>query len=1175
MNTIPVPKNEQGRIAALKLYDILDTEAEQEFDNLAQLAAEICNTPIALINLIDERRQWAKARVGLDVQEIPRDYSFCYYTILDDEIFEVTNPLADSRFDKNPLVTGHSGIRFYAGVPLINADGYRLGTLCVMSPKHHQLNSYQRISLQIIGSSVMSLLELRREKQETALFRSALDEVASLTIVDANNTITYANALFCQLTGLKVGELKGRNNNEIKLADMAAEQAAEIQDSIAARKTWRGIVKNQNIKGAVSWTDLTVMPVANKDNDLIKVMFIRNEVTEEVLLRERLEESETIAKTGRWELNIFNRNTTWTPGMFALLEGDSDDNKLSGQSIMNFISPADFERVNEANKKLLEKKTNGDKIEFRIITRQGKEKDINAIVKKRFNTKGGLTGIYGTLMDVTDLKAAERTLSDQQQQLTELYNNAPCAYLSADSEGNLTDANATALLWLGYTSDEVVGKLKQTDILHASSFTAFEDGWAWLQKTGFLNNLAIVCKRKNRSFFNATVSALAIYNDAGKFTGAKLTLQDVTELHTLRQQLAEAQTKGNKQYQNDDLLLIVLDEGGTINYVSERLQVLTGIGNIDSKKSPFFFAWNDEWQQKASLFFTDQLRNKTPESLFLMPVKDKADEKLWMEVTGTLLLEDGRVKGLRASLYDVTTRVETEEKLHEVAWIAMEAKDMQQLVLEQMNSDVRKPMEGIMGIINLLGTTHLSVEQKVLVSGLKETAGEMLKQITGILDGAKVKHTPPGLEIVEFELKGLVNSIIYTLKPEADKKNIRFILQVDNKIPATVTADKGALSKILMNLAGNALKFTEKGSISIGVFQKGIDGEKLTLEIIVKDSGVGIPQHKLDTIFESFTGGERNPRSAEGSGLGLAIARQLVEQQNGEIKVRSQEGQGTTFSFTYFVTVPKGAVAENLPGVQNVDENNALAGYHILLVEDNTMNQRIGRTMLENWGAEVTVADLGKKALTLVTANRYDLILMDIQMPEMSGIEATAIIRQDLMDDTPIMGMTVSEMQASRESCIRAGMNDYILKPLKPAELHRKVFALLNKPETKLKERVVNTTYVKEKITNINYLKNITNDDIALTREILEIYIEKTPALMEELEQQMANRNYKSAQAGAHYLKNSVGLLGADTLFHMFASIENQLNHIPPSTETFDLLAKIKAIINESIEESAEELKSL
>ncbi len=1170
MNKIPVPKNEQGRIAALKLYDILDTAPEQEFDNLAQLAAEICNTPIALINLIDEKRQWTKASVGMALQEMGREFAFCQYTILDDEIFEVNNPLSDSRFDRNPLVTGEPGVRFYAGIPLINKDGYRLGSLCVMSPKHHQLNSYQRISLRILTASVMSLLELRRERKDADSYRQTLDEISVVSVLDTHQNLIYANEKFCKMVGLAEEELLGKNISEVKLSDITPEQANSISNSIVERKNWSGVIKNQNIKGIVSWSQLNILPFTNKDGEIFKILNTRQDITQEMLLREQLSASELLAKAGSWELNIFNRQTTWTPGMYTLLEFDNTEEKLTEQNIMSFIHPADFDRVNDVNKRMLEKKTQVELIEFRIITKKYNEKLISAIVRKRFNSKGGLTGIYGTLMDVTDSKAGTSQADNASARYKELYNNAPNGYYSLDADGYITDINQTLANWLGYGKEEVIGLRSLKDILHTDSYPFFETSFFLLKKNGSLKDTHVLLKRKDGSSLHALINATVINNPQGEFSHALYTVQDIDELVSLQDMVAANRTHKKEKVVVDDQLQFTMDVDGNMLTASPALRQLTGYDDRELAGIKFAFAADEQARANALDFYEKQLHEVVEHSTYTLPAKTKNGSKLWLEITTGFNLEESSIIGFNCTVKDVSDQQRNEEALHQVTAKVAEALQQQQAILGKVSSDVRTPLSGVVGLINLLSTTALSMEQKVLLGGIKESSAVMLRSLDALLEDSK---TPFETNIAiggdgEFEIKALVNNLIIALKPEADQKNIRFILQVDNKIPATVIADATRLNTILQRLASNALKFTELGSISISVLQKVVARNLITLEFIVKDSGIGMSAEKLDSLF-----GRQAKQGAERTGL--QIAKQLIEDQNGILQAKSQPGIGTTFSFTFQCKQANATIAEreaemarpvnDVKAKAVIEEKTSLVGYNILLVEDNIMNQRVGRVTVENWGANVTVVDRGKKAVELVTTNKFDVILMDLQMPEMSGIEATEIIRNELKINIPILGMTVSEMQGNRDMCIKAGMNDYILKPLNPVELHQKIIGLINKGEVTATDKII----------NISYIRNITDGDVDLIREILEIYINRTPALIDELDEHINNGDFKQVKAGVHYLKNSVGLLGADTLFHLLATIEDQLNYLPPATDTLILLTKMKEILRQSITQTEDELNAL
>lgn len=1177
MQQLPVSRNEKGRITALRSYDVLDTPNEQEFDNIAQLAADICNTPIALINLIDENRQWFKSTVGIALRELPREFSFCHFTVLDDELFEVGNPLGDSRFTQNPLVTGEHGIRYYAGVPLVTPDGYRIGTLCVMSPRQHQLNSYQRISMGILAGAVMAVLEVRKQQKESELYRNTLAETLALAIVNEEDEVLFANSLFMDMSGLGNADVVGKKYNDIKLADLDPNQAKEIAQAIENGRLWKGVIKNQNIKGAITWSEYLVKPFAYNGGHVGKVLYIRKDITAEVLASQRLEDTEALTTSGSWELNVFNRQTQWTKGMYSLFGFDEVEDRPTEQSVMNFVSPADFELVNEVNKKLLEKKSNAEQLQFRILTRKGEEKNISAIVKKRYNNKGGLTSIFGSVTDITAQNQVHHLLGETERKLTERYNNAPVGYVSLTITGSVLTANATFLNWLGYVKEDIGGGLPFTTFLSTEAIPVFEYSLKRSIDTASPFEASVNLVAKNGTVVIATIQGQPVNDNHGNLKQVDLTIINNTAI-VQATQTAEAYRAGlRKTLQADDFLLFDTDTDGNCTYVSPKLQAFSGMPTNPDKLS---FFYDETWERKAIDTFEKQLLELLQEHTVQLPLKSSDGEKRWMEVRSLLLTEDMEVTGLRHILTDVTALQTTTDQLSEFALMAMEAKERQLEMISKISDGVRQPLQGIIGMVKLLTGTQLAMEQKVLLDAIQEASRKILNGLEDIADPTVLKPTAFAPLEAEMELKPLLKATIAARKAQADSKNIKFVLQVDNKVPATLLADADRLGKILLHLIDLALSQTDSGTISLSVLQKDSDGHRLNLDFAIKDTGTAIPQHLLDSLLTEQNEALRIAKGNVTEQLhGLAVARQLVLQQNGSLTVRALAGVGNIYYFNYFATALQGstntAVADSaqkqLPKAapvkhkQNTRDLKDLSGVLILFVEDNIMSQRVGKATLENWGALVTLADRGKAAVEILKQSHFDLILMDLQMPEMSGIEATIVIRQELQLETPILAMTVSEMQTKREACIKAGMDDYILKPLKPEELLQKINGLLNKHDTK----------ATEKLTNINYVKSITGNDVTLMKEVLEIYTSRTPELLAEVEQLISLGNFNAAQSQIHYLKNSVGLLGADSLFHMLANIEDQLNYLPPTKETLVALIRMKEVVLESIQETEEELKLL
>ena len=1166
MNDQSVANDEQKRIEALKLYDILDTLPEQEYDDLTRLASEICQTPIALISLVDENRQWFKSRIGIDAQETSRDISFCAHAIEADSIFEVANPTEDSRFATNPLVTGYPNIRFYAGAPLINKDGLRIGTLCVIDSVPHTINESQKNALRILARSVISLLDLRREKREVELFKKALDEVSIVSVFDAKLNYEYVNEKFCALAEMTESDILGKNTTEISIAEITPEQETEIFAQVTNGKIYKGKIKNLNKNGVVTWSNLTIIPFTNKNNELIKILSLRNDITTEVMMLERLETAEEIAKIGNWELDMVNGGRYWSRGIYTIMDYGPEDDMDIKPSLLDMVKPSEKDRLNNALQLLFQGKDIPPVSEFTITTLKKKEKDVFVAFKKRINSKGAIIAIYGTVQDVTEKNIADKLTKENLLRVQDLFNNAPCGYHSIDAEGTFIDINDTELKWLGYSREEVIGKLNIKDIIDERRDPFLGRDFGMLKQTGHLKDRQAAFKCKDGSYIDVMVSATAIYDDDEKFICTRTTLYDITELKKAQDKLEESEAKYRSLVEETSQLTYTTDVEGSFTYVSPRLKKIIGYDEHDILGKRFPFIYTDEWRKKAILFYIDQLNNKVEETNFLFPIKNAQGEKLWVEQSAILVRENDQITGFRCVLYDVTERINTEEAMAEATKLATEAKEMQQNFLGKMSHEIRTPMNGVVGMVNLLKATPLSQKQTVYVDGIKESAQNMLRIINDILDVTKIQSGKIVFEDADFDLPQLVNNVIFTLKPTADQKNILIASHIDNKIPTSLIADPVRLNQILLNLAGNAIKFTEKGSVIISIAQKSADENTTTLEFKITDTGIGIAKDKISKIFESFTQAESDTtRKYGGTGLGLTIAKQMIEQQGGEIKVNSDLGVGTTFSFTFNFKLAKDHIEPKTKEAKKYQEV-SFKGYDILLVEDNVMNQQVAKFTLENWDANVTIANSGMAAIELLKTNKYDLMLMDIQMPQMSGLQATTIIRQQLHINTPIIAMTASAMHGEKDKCKAAGMNDYISKPFDPDELNKKMHSFLSKNKKSIREKAIDMSYVKQ----------VANDDILFTKEILSIYISRTPAMLKYIDQNIAAGNFKLLYAQVHELKNSVGLLGARKLHDMLADIEDDLFNFTPQQSTIDMLKTIlREDIPDSIEEAAGELELL
>jgi len=359
--------------------------------------------------------------------------------------------------------------------------------------------------------------------------------------------------------------------------------------------------------------------------------------------------------------------------------------------------------------------------------------------------------------------------------------------------------------------------------------------------------------------------------------------------------------------------------------------------------------------------------------------------------------------------------------------------------LANMSHEIRTPMNGVIGTLQLLEDTELSQEQHEFVNTAHKSADALLAILNDILDLSKIEAGKLSFENIPFDFRQIVKDIVVLHSLKSEQKGVSLKQAIDDALPGTLIGDPTRLRQVIVNLVSNALKFTKQGEVKISVEVLQNNNDSVDIKVTVSDSGIGIAQSALDTLFNAFTQADGSTtRKYGGTGLGLAIVSQLVEMMNGTLGVESEEGKGSSFWFiaNYPCTDEACASAEN-----TVKQNTTVTlNAKVLLVEDNPINQMVAQKMLEKFGLKATLADNGVEALKLLEEQIFDLVLMDCQMPEMDGFDATRQIRKldikTLYDKRlPVVAMTANVMSGDRERCLEVGMDDYIGKPVQRDQL--------------------------------------------------------------------------------------------------------------------------------------------
>ena len=520
---------------------------------------------------------------------------------------------------------------------------------------------------------------------------------------------------------------------------------------------------------------------------------------------------------------------------------------------------------------------------------------------------------------------------------------------------------------------------------------------------------------------------------------------------------------------------------------------------------------------------------------------------------------------------------DAKSKAESATRIAEDAVKAKQQFLSNMSHEIRTPMNAIIGFTKVLLKTDLSAKQKEYLTAIKMSGDALIVLINDILDLAKVDAGKMTFEQIPFKMSQSISAMLHLFETKIQEKNLKLVKEYDNNIPEVLVGDPVRLHQIILNLVSNAVKFTTKGKITVSVHLLKEDEEKATIEFSVTDTGIGIAENKLEKIFETFrqaTSG--TSRLYGGTGLGLAIVKQLVEPQGGSVSVKSKMDEGSTFSFILnFQKTSAEAGFET--GIAELDTENK--NINVLVVEDIVLNQLLMKTLLDDFGFELDIASNGKIAIEKLQAKSYDIILMDLQMPEMNGFEATEYIRNTMNSKIPIIALTADVTTVDLAKCKAVGMNDYIAKPVDERLLYSKIIGLVKKPAlTKHNKEKGNENGQRErsKCIDLAFLIRRTKSDPKLMMEMISLYLEQTPPLISMMKQSFLDEDWSSLYAAVHKMIPSFSIMGISTDFENMAKKVQEYASTRQQTDGMsDLVLRLENVCGQACKELKEEFNRI
>ncbi len=693
-----------------------------------------------------------------------------------------------------------------------------------------------------------------------------------------------------------------------------------------------------------------------------------------------------------------------------------------------------------------------------------------------------------------------------------------------DIQGNFTYVNPAAEASVGYEKDELIG-MNYAVIIREDYQERMVDFYANQRDTSLKTSYTeFPVVKKDGSVFWVGQNVQPIFVD-GNIVGFNAIARDITEKIIAQKQLEQNEEKYRSIIQNMNLGLLVVDNREVVVDVNPSFLEMMGYtrSELIGKHATTILAPKEKKELLAEVI---DRRKKGESNVYELLVNNKKGQDKWMLISGSPVYDtQNKIIGSIGIHLDITDRKQQVAELTKARQKAEESVRSKEMFLANMSHEIRTPMNAIVGMSRLLSEMDAPADQKQYIDSIRISSENLLVIINDILDFSKIDFGKLTLQDAVFPFHSMLANIMLQLSIKAQEKKIKFSKSVDPKVHDFFKADSGRLTQILTNLLGNAIKFTDEGEVSLVCKLIEDAPDKQVVEFRVADTGIGIDKDKLDAVFESFVQENSSiSRKYGGTGLGLSISKELVKMFKGDLKVESNKGKGSIFSFQITLVKASKPALETHSQVPN--DISALRNVRVLLVEDNKMNQKLAAIHLEKFGTKVTIAENGYQCLELMQKNEYDVVLMDLHMPGVDGFGATYVIRNKLLKNVPIIALTANAISGDKEKCLEAGMNDYISKPFDKNELAVKLMKAISTP------KALTLAY------DLAKLKEETEGDESFVKSMLELFCELAAATIHNMNDDLAQKQYDRIKEYAHKIKPSVDILAINGLMELTRELE-------------------------------------
>lgn len=1029
MKKYPIPTNEEGRIKKLEFFGLLNLGKDSQLDVFAEAACLVTDCPAALIAMMESDTQTIQSCVGLSLDFVDRKNTLCQYSIASGELVVINDTLSDERSSDNPLIAA-GGIRFYAGIPLIDDDGFALGTLCVIDYKPKTISENQISTLKKIGEAITKLLVGKKKNIQAEYFQQ---------------TFSISNNLICVLD----------NNFMLKDINPAFEKVFQCSKERALEQSFIDLLGNHNsqLKSLVEnltesdeeITFTTTTTIDDNQTVFVEWSLKQNQKHSEIFcfginITQRIEEKVKLESSER-RFRSFFENAIGLMSMHDM-EGNIIEVNEKGRENLQYSA----KEVRKLNLKDLVPKRNWSLLKEYLERINKNKEDIGTMILQTKKgkeeiwmyhnlvetNKEGLPYVISTALNVTERITLEKDLVYAKKMLEQTSAVAQVGGWEVNLKNN-------TVFWSQSTKEiHKIDKTFQPDFENALGFYNEESRervkflFERAVKEGIPYDEELQLIRNDGIMIWVRVKGIPEFEE-GICTKVFGIIQDIDNFKNIYLELAKKEAMLQSFVTYVPTAVAMFDKD--LNYLSVssswknefQMNDIELIGKNMHTISP-------DVPEERKKIYTNALEGKPYKNEDIaIEVPGKIGIQHYNMEVGPWYLSNDIIGGAIVSVQNITDSVKINEELKTAKKMADIASKAKSEFLANMSHEIRTPLNGVIGFSDLLLKTPLNEIQTQYLNYINESGENLLNIINDILDFSKIESGKMELSIEKTNVYDIVSQVINVILYQSQKKDIELLLNIEQGLPKTILVDESRLKQILINLLGNAVKFTQQGEIELKVEKLNIDSENIRLRFSVRDTGIGIPTEKQQYIFDAFT--QENSSISKrygGTGLGLTISNNILKYMGSNLLLNSELQKGSVFYFDL-----------ELPyEISDDQDDEDLKINKVLIVDDNEANRIILQHMLAYKNIDTVLAANGMEALQiLLKGERFDIILMDYHMPVISGLETIEKIKELFHKQNEISPLIILHTSSEEHDVInsfRQENNSYfLLKPIKSEELYK------------------------------------------------------------------------------------------------------------------------------------------